>query len=371
MTDYRDASPSVSPVDDWLRGLLAGTGSTTAPPLADDNLLTALIEAARANRVIGPTVWALHDAGVELPEEVTTLARDRLAGAMAWCLELELRLMEIREWFDRAGGVRFLVLKGAAVAHLDEVDPSQRSFADLDLLVHTADMDRALDALRRHGAKRRIPEHHRGFDRRFVKGVGLACDDGVEIDIHRTLCVGALGLRIPLDDLFTRPDHFVVGGERFATLRLEHRALHAAYHAVVGSTEPALHTVRDLARYLARPELSPDVLVPEARRWRGETVLWSAVRITLDTLPARLDRWREWAERFEPNERDLALITASRTESRWPLDGGVLHELTWRDRVAYAWGVAWPSTETLSDRGESRWERLAGGLARLVHRPNR
>src|SRR5690606_8955163 len=69
MTDYRDASPSVSPVDDWLRGLLAGTGSTTAPPLVDDDILTALIEAARANRVIGPTVWALHDADVELSEE--------------------------------------------------------------------------------------------------------------------------------------------------------------------------------------------------------------------------------------------------------------------------------------------------------------
>lgn len=357
---------TVDPVDELLRAVLRGDRG--ALDGRDDEALVALVERATAHRVIGPTVWALHDAEIELSDRVAMLAKERFQGAMAWCLELELRLLEIQQWFADAGGVEFIVLKGAAVAHLDEVDPSQRSFADLDLLVAAPDMDRALDALQAHGAERRIPQHHRGFDRRFVKGVGLTCPDGIEIDVHRTLCVGALGFRIPLGELFARPDHFTVGGERFAALRLEHRALHAAYHAVVGSTEPALHTLRDLSRYLARPELPPEVLVAEADRWGGSTVLWSAVRAIADAFGAAPAAWQEWADAFQPDEGDLGLIADSKRASPWPLDRGVWAELGWRDRLTYSWGVAWPTGEVLRQRGQTRWGRLRDGLTALVRR---
>lgn len=360
-----------------LRSLLSdgGPGTSSAPPVApiatfagDDNALRSLIELATAHRVIGPTVWALHDAGIELSDEVAALVKERFQGAMLWCLELEVRLLEIKRWFDDAGGIEFLVLKGASVAHLDELDTSQRSFADLDLLIRARDMDRALEVLQAHGAVRRIPEHHRGFDRRFVKGVGLTCGDGIEVDVHRTLCVGALGFRIPLEELFARPDNFVLGGESFAALRIEHRALHAAYHAVVGSPEPALHTLRDLSRYLTQPSLSPEALVPEARRWRGETVLWSAVQATEAAFRPLPSAWLRWAEGFTPDQRDVDILATSRATAHFPIDLARLRELSVRDRFGYCWGVATPSSAVLAQRDLTRPQWILRGAKGLVRK---
>lgn len=358
-------------VDGLVRALMVGHGAAgRADPLPgiEDSDLAGVVEQARAQRVIGPTVWGLSDAGADLSDDAASLARDRFQGAMAWCLELELRLIEVSRWFDEIGGVDFLVLKGAAVAHLDEVDPSQRSFADLDLLIAATDMDRALRALQTHGAVRRIPEHHPGFDRRFVKGVGLTCPDGIEIDVHRALCVGALGFRIPLDELFANPEHFTVGGKRFAALRLEHRALHAAYHATVGSPHPALHTVRDLYRYLARPQLSPDVLSQEASRWRGETVLWAGVEAVSRSFGDLPGQWQQWFDEFEPSQRDLRLIEASCRPARWPIDPNIVRELGWRHGSRYTWGVLFPSPTVLAERAQTRRGRLRRGLGRMAGR---
>jgi hypothetical protein len=327
-----------------------------------------LVARATSERVLGPVLAAVENGDIELPDEAMGPAIAAHRGSMLWCLQLELRLLEVADWFRDAGGVEFLVLKGPSVAHLDEVDPSLRSFADLDLLVHERDMDRAIATLTAHGAARRIPQRRPGFDRRFTKGVGLCCDDGVEIDVHRTLCLGALGFRIPLDDLFDDPDHFELAGERFAAPKLEHRALHAAYHAMVGSPAPALRTLRDLAGYLSRPELPPGVLVPEARRWGGETVLAEAVRATLDTLSFEAPAWREWLNASTLVQRDLALIERSRTPSNWPVEMSVLRELGWRDRAVLTWAVAFPSREVLEDRGQSPWRRIGAGLHGLVQR---
>lgn len=363
---------------------LSAAGAPVAPATARDAASEVLHAAASVGLPGGPTSIEVTDADVEmlvglvtgegllgpllaaLPSDAHDLHErvlERHAGAMAWCLLLEQRLLDIDDWFAAAGGIRYLLLKGPSVAHLDEDDPSMRSFADLDLLIDAADIDRALTVLQTHGAQRRIPEHHRGFDRRFSKGVGLTCGDGIEIDTHRTLCVGGLGARIPLDDLFADPDHFEVGGRTFAALSLPHRALHAAYHAVIGSSARQLRTLRDLAGFLTR--LDPDELLTEARRWRGETVLHSAVTATFDALTFDAPEWQRWVESLEPDPYDLALINTSLHGSPNPLDVPFLRELPWRDRAAYLWGVATPSKETLQSRGQTRWTRLRNGTANL------
>ena len=329
------------------------------PVDVDDVDVEMLVGLATSEGLLGPLLAALPPDAQDLRERVL----ERHGSTMAWCLMLEQRLLDIDDWFAEAGGIRYLMLKGPSVAHLDEGDPSMRSFADLDLLIDAADIDRALTVLQDHGAQRRIPEHHRGFDRRFAKGVGLTCGDGIEIDTHRTLCVGALGTRIPLGDLFAHPDHFEVGGRSFAALSLPHRALHAAYHAVIGSSARQLRTLRDLAGYLGR--LDPDTLTAEARRWRGETVLHTAVCQTFDALTFDAPAWRRWAASFEPDPRDVALIEASLHESTAPFDVPFLRELPWRDRPAYLWGVATPSKETLHSRGQTPWTRARDGVANL------
>lgn len=336
--------------------LLLGAPDTTDE--VDESTAQLLVGLARSHGILGPLLAALPESDDELRQQVLDLHEP----VMLWCMNLELRLLELKEWFDSVGGIEFRVLKGPAVAHLDALDPSLRSFADIDLLIHANDMDEAIRVLTDRGAERHLPQRRPGFDRRFTKGVGLRCDDGIEIDIHRTLCVGALGFRIPLDDLFARPDHFEVGGVRLPTLRLEHRALHAAYHAVVGSSVPSIRTLRDLAGYLAHPALTPDVLAPEACLWGSETVLGEAVRATFDTLTFDAPKWREWLDGYRANVGDLDLIRRTRTAAGWPIEKAVLAELSWRDRAQFTWAVAFPSRDVLADRGQGRWARFRTGM---------
>lgn len=337
--------------------MLPGASEIQAP--ADGTIGPQLVNAAASQGLLGPLLVAADDSPTWCRDEII----ENHAGVMAWCLELELRLLQIDDWFREAGGIDYLVLKGPSVAHLDEVDPSLRSFADLDLLIRAGDLDRALTVLQEHGAERQKPEHHRGYDRRFSKGVGLTCEDAIEIDTHRTLCVGALGARIPLDDLFAEPDHFTVGGRTIAALSLHHRALHAAYHAVIGSSARQLRTLRDLAGYMTR--LPPETLLPEARKWRGETVLHTAVSATFDSLTFDSPAWRGWVDEFEPDPGDLALIEKSRTAATFPLDMALLREMGWRDRPAYVWSVATPSKATLESREQTHWGRLRKGVSRI------
>ncbi len=267
---------------------------------ADDDEAMELVDRAIGARMVGPLVLAVEHGGLWLPDDQQAQLADAHEAAMQWCVHLEQRLLEMVDQFDRAR-IDVMVIKGPAVAHLDEPDPALRSFGDLDLLVRSADLDRAVALLQGNGARRRIPEHRPGFDRRFEKSVGLTGRDHVEFDLHRTLCRGPLGVRIPLDDLFRSPESFEVGGVTLRALAPVHRALHAAYHAVVGSPEPPLHSLRDLAGYLARPDLGPDLVAEEARRWGGETVLGEAVRATLVRLPfAAPAPWREWADGYTP-----------------------------------------------------------------------
>jgi len=337
--------------------LLPGAPEVESP--VDEATGAQLVSLATSQGLLGPLLIATDDS----PEWCRDQIVENHTGAMLWCMELELRLLQIDDWFREAGGIDYLVLKGSSVAHLDELDPSLRSFADLDLLIRADHIDRALVVVQEHGAVRQKPEHHRGFDRRFSKGVGLTCDDGIEIDTHRTLCVGALGARIPLDDLFADAEHFTVGGRTFSALSLPHRALHAAYHAVIGSSARQLRTLRDLAGYITR--ISPGTLVPVAQQWRGDTVLHSAVLAAFDALSFDAPAWREWADLFVPDPDDLALIEQSHAAATFPLDMMLLRELPWQDRLAYVWGVATPSKATLESRGETHWGRLRKGVSRI------
>ena len=192
-------------------------------------------ERLQQTRLIGPLLAAAASGEAELSPELEADLVERQHRALLWCIHLEVRLLEVREWFDAAGGIRHLVIKGPAVAHLDALDPSVRTFADIDLLVAGDDIDRAVDVLQRHETSVPWAERRPGFDRRFAKSTTRTFADGVELDLHRTLADGVHGHRIPLDRLFEHPDRFEIGGVPFGALSPTHRLLHAAYHLLLGS----------------------------------------------------------------------------------------------------------------------------------------
>jgi nitrogen fixation protein len=337
-------------------------GSAEIDALVDRAQASLLVGWAQSTRLLGPVLVAVDAGALDLPSDLLEEAVAGHLDSMRWCIQLELRLLEVIEWFDAVGGVEFLVIKGPAVAHLDELDASMRSFADLDFLIRGDDFDRALAAMVANGAVRRVPERRPGFDRRFVKSVGLLCPDQVELDVHRTLCLGAHGLRVPLDDLFVQAVEFDIGGRRVLAPTRVHRALHGAYHAMVGAPAPALRTLRDLAGYLTSPDLAPEVVVPEADRWGGTTVLAEAVRATFDSLPFDAPAWREWLDGFEVDPAELDIIESTRYETTWPVEWSTIRELGWYDRGAFLWAVAFPSSDELAERGLSRRQRLARGV---------
>lgn len=325
-----------------------------------------LVLRAKANGLLGPLTACVDGGGLTLPEEAVEAAIHEHEAAQWWCLQIEQMLAAVDSWFEAAGGVQYRVLKGAAVAHLDDVDPALRSFGDLDLLVAAADMDRALGVLVDHGGERVFPPRRPGFDRRFAKGTGQILFDRVEIDVHRTLADGGFGYRIPADRLFADPEAFQVADRTVLALSRPARALHACYHAVATTKTPTLRSVRDLGWYLSAPDLQPDALVAEIGRWRGELVLGETVRLTTTTLGVRLDGWEQWAEAVVATRRDQALLDRSRRPSARPFEWSTLREIRWQDRPAYLYAVAVPSREVLDSRGQNHRTRLVSGFRNLV-----
>lgn len=321
---------------------------------ADDG--AAVVERAVEERVIGLLAVAI-EAG-ELPVDPATreaaVAAHRTA--LVWCLRLEVQLLHLLDLLA-AVDVRPLVLKGPAIAHLDLPDPSLRTFADVDLLIAGAELDRAVAAIEADGAARSWAERRPGFDRRFAKSVTLRYPAGIEVDVHRSLCDGVHGFRIPIDELFARAETFHLAGREVRTLSRPHRALHAAYHLTLGSRAPRLMSVHDLAEHLCDPSLAVEPLAGEASRWRGDEVLAAAVSTCVDLLDIDLGPWRDWLDGRVPDRAEVAIVERQRREGSGIGWGKVqaLRELPGlRRRVAYAWALVWPTRAHLRSRGRRR-----------------
>lgn len=337
-------------------------------PSEDPQFFDALASELQRTRLLGVVLAAESLGDVELSEVFHDDLVQRQQASLLWCIELEKRLLEVREWFDLAGGIEHRVIKGPAIAHLDALDPSMRTFADIDVLVASHDVDRAVRILIDHGATRPWEQRRPGWDRRFAKSVTLTFPDGIEFDLHRMLADGVHGHRIPLDELFdarhpvdTRDARFDIGGVTFEALWPEHRLLHSAYHLLLGSREPALMNLRDLAVYLNSAQLTPSRLASTIDRWRGATVLAMAIDLVTDRLGVTPDVWLEWRANHSLDPSELLLIERHRNEGsslgRAKLDVAIeLPRL--RDRMAYLGALAWPTRGHLESRGLRRRDTL-------------
>jgi hypothetical protein len=147
--------------------------------------------------------------------------------------------------------VPFLVLKGAALAHLVYGDARLRPMRDVDLLIRKADAGRTLDVLMRCGFRpggTAVPSghHHLQGMAKTLKGAM------VTIELHHELMV-----RTPFadtrgyDDLIRRSQPFEWGGRSYLTLGREDMLWHVYAHAfVINTLRPGairLLSVADLA----------------------------------------------------------------------------------------------------------------------------
>jgi hypothetical protein len=259
---------------------------------------------------------------------VAAVARGALPATDAQQAELaalEIELTRARMWHEQrmveivgsleTAGIAVRVLKGPALAALDYPDRQWRPTSDLDLLVRGDQIDAADALLTSLGGVRTDPDPVPGFTAVAGKGATLAMPDGLEVDLHRLLVYGPLGVRLPPEELWRTSRPFEAGGQHFETLGLEETLLHACLHVLVLGWRRALGP-RDIAQVLTNPAFDADRAIPLSRRWGAEAVLATGVLLAhrelglADDLPV-LDwarglplRWRDrlWLRIERPDD---------------------------------------------------------------------
>ena len=185
--------------------------------------LRALVDVARAHRVIALVHRRLVDAGVDLPPSVATgLQRERTSSAA-------LQLTSYRTIAAIRGAVEspFLVVKGPVLGVAWYRDPSLRWFTDVDVLVRRQDFGQVIDGLVGAGFDE-LSANWRGFLDHEVSEVPLSHADST-VDLHWHLVgIGAerRELAWEMAPLFERAERISLGSDEVATLDAEDTLLH-------------------------------------------------------------------------------------------------------------------------------------------------
>jgi hypothetical protein len=291
--------------------------------------------------------------------------------SMAQALVLEALLLATADRLD-AAAIPFRVLKGSAVAHLDYPDPSLRAFGDVDLLVRSADFDRAAALLSSLGHHRMFQQPRPGFDRRFGKSTTFATVDGLELDLHRTFVLGPFGLTVALDEVWSSSQTFELGGRPLVALDAHSRLMHAAYHAVLGAYPARALALRDVAEMLLFGGCDDRQLIAQSATWRADAVLARAVVLAWERFRiADVTRLSSWASRHEPaadQARHLALYETSESSYTAQSLAAVAVLPRIRDKITFVRQLSLPDAEFPAEHmgpdegGRLSW--LARGLRR-------
>jgi Uncharacterised nucleotidyltransferase len=316
--------------------------------------------------LIGLLSAAVEDGAIVLDDEQQVEVAETDLEAQHVALLREQRLLEVSAVLGRRS-IEHRVLKGSATAHLDYPAPNLRTFADIDLLIRSRDLDRAVTALESHGGQRRSAEPRAGFAARFSKAVCVLGDDGIELDLHRSLAEGPFGLAMAPDELFASSEAFVLGGRTLDALGADERLIHACCHALLGRPDPELRPQRDVAQLALSETVDRERVERLTRRWRCRAVVAGAIKLTWSTLTLRVDDpWRQWAHEYVPDRFERRALACYRyapqqSYARQAI-AGTLAVRRPVDKVRYALALAFPKRSYVQARDRGYGRRLVRGL---------
>jgi hypothetical protein len=357
---HRRASPSIS--TPAILGSITAYGlgpdvATAVPPPRWPSVLEAL---TRRN-LTGLAVAAARSGSLAISDEHEEELFDRHRSAMIHALELERTLYSFGRRLE-AAGVRYTVLKGPGVAHTMYPDPSWRPFSDLDLLVGADDWPVTQAMLVKAGFLRRLPEPRSGFDRRFGKAATHRNAEGIEVDLHRTLVLGPVGLWVDPGEMAAHADSFEIGGHRFERFDDTGLLLHACLHATLGWSPPLPIPLRDVGQILTAGRIDWDRFDGWVDRWHLRSIVRSsfatAVAALGSTLPERASAYAQ----LEPSPAEERVLRSYTTDRRRPaaLAISTLRAIPGaRSKIVYAGGLIMPTREFIRVRGERylrRWK---------------
>ncbi len=250
-----------------------------------DGDVAAFLSSIEQNRIVGAAIRALIEDRLVLPpegaEQLVSVHDDAMTNAMS----AEVVAVGTSNLLTTAG-IAHRVLDGVAIAHSGYDDPALRSFDDVSILVMANDIEKTIQLLQSEGATRPQSQVRPGFDRRFGDKVTLS-SSGVDVHVHRTFCPGAFGVTMKPNDLFVLQRVIKLAGVHVPVLDPTDSVLHACYRLALGTVEPDLSSVRDLARLVVagdRPSFDGDRFSDAVERWQGTAVVRHAARIVSDTL---------------------------------------------------------------------------------------
>lgn len=307
-------------------------------------------------KLTGLALRSADDGTLPVTSEQRAALENDHVEAMAHAVRLERQLITVADLLGGLG-IPLRVLKGSAVAHLDYADTALRSFGDVDILVTSGDVDRAIGALVEAGYRRPTPQAHEGFDRRFGKGATLLAGDDQELDVHRTLAMGAFGYTIRVEDLWDGSQDFRIGGRDLPALAVEQRMLHACLHAVIGNPHRRVQPHRDVAEMVLFGSYSEARLLELAHRWQALDVLSRALTSTwamfrIDPDPPLLT----WARDRPATARETRMMSLYDVNTSYAaLSLGALQVMPWRERVALVRMLLAPSAGLTMERSRVRW----------------
>ena len=335
---------------------LQGSVARAVGPV-DDEVFARILIGAQRHRLTGLVGAAVQAGALSTTPEQQALLEHELQAWLAHALRAEALVLAATDALNVAG-IEFRILKGVALAHTVYPDPAWRVFGDADLLVPHDALTRAAEILvKALPLVREIPELRPGFDDRFGKEVLLRTDRGLELDVHRTLVEGAMGLRVHLPDLFAPPSVMVLGGHRLAILPPPAQLMSSAFAAILGDSPPRLMVLRDVVQVLGVLDPGPDAVLALARRWRAEAVLARALTTAWDVLrPTTQPALVAWALAYRPGRLDRLLLRAHTGPGRAyaAQAAGLLVAPGVRGRAAYLRALAWPQRAYLEARGYGR-----------------
>lgn len=266
-----------------------------------------------------PAASALSDT---LPEPLTTALSERQKRAAMAVLKRALTISMVAKAFNSAR-IPFLVIKGIAFATLFDKF-SNREGADIDLLVHPQDRDRALTCLQ--ALDYRLSDvTPAGLDAHF------ATDHAVSLYRNGPWPMIELHLRFGYDDrqfpiaLFDPWSHVTqvrIGNTDVPTLDKVQAVVYAAVHGTRHHWNRLMWLV-DIVWALEDPDLDWQAVLTFARRLSVERQVMLAVSLAEDLLAAKVpaavraeDRQRQ---RVRPLAATLAPVLDDLPGGRWDL----------------------------------------------------
>jgi hypothetical protein len=164
-------------------------------------------------------------------------------------MRLDGAAADVLSRFERAG-VRALLLKGPSIARWLYADDESRIYLDCDLLIAPEDTEAAEAALGSLAYTREFDDRRMPAWWREHASTWFDYDEGVTIDLHRTLPGIGVGPETAWRVLAADADVVVVAGYPAPTLAKPGRALHIALHAAQHGIA-WLRPITDLERALS------------------------------------------------------------------------------------------------------------------------